>query len=320
MRTVKFSYYNNIYEIDIEAFYAHSEFRLEDYQENQLDLPILLLSDFEDNFQIPPEVVNKFFNFFEGEEIEITFSDVFELRLLSQKYIVNILIVKTEDFIRDNREGIINEILTTRTLTQERERLVSEEIPNILSDDRLLLFSITELYRILSLYAKSHQEELTKLSREEKSAIIDFLYKVISKQGQKGTVLVNIFDKLSNDDYYQRKLIDNFYKLNNELATSKMIYLVDGLYRRNDELFEEQDRQRREMKEMKEKYEREMNELKEHIKRMETQAEEEHQRIAKEMSQKFEEENERNSKEIETLKKTIYKLNSCKFFTKKKRQ
>lgn len=186
METVKFSYYNNIYEIDIEAFYAHSEFRLEDYQENQLDLPILLLSDFEDNFQIPPEVVNKFFNFFEGEEIEITFSDVFELRLLSQKYIVNTLIVKTEDFIRDNREGVINEILTTRTLTQEREHLISEEIPNILSDDRLLLFSITELYRILSLYAIYHQEELTKLSREKKVPLLIFCIKLFQNKVKKG--------------------------------------------------------------------------------------------------------------------------------------
>ena len=124
---------------------------------------------------------------------------------LANKYNVHLLIKKVEEYIKKERNSIIEDFFTTKRLDLLAESILSDEFESIIQDERLLQFPISIINRLLCQYI--HKNKLTK---EKEYEIIDFIIKYIKNSGKEFFFIFNKIDlSRPGQKYLFRELKDH---------------------------------------------------------------------------------------------------------------
>lgn len=306
-----FYYDNKKYEFDPNKFNSISDyFKGKKIIRNDL---INLVSDFDSTPRISEESIETFIHFFENQDIQITDSNALSLNYLAERFNIPVLLKKTNEYIVNNEKKIIDVALSEKKTNHHIEVLISKYLIDFIKDDRLLSFSIAQIYRILQMFSNNNQ-----LNENTEKEMIDFFFNLMKVNGEEAIILFSIFD-FSQNDYYHQKIIEEIKNFDNPLVHKAFFESMKYILiksKEKDKLDIEQIK-----KDLKEKYEKQIDELKQDFEaqKLEFQAKldlekQEKEKIKEECANLIEEQRKSISFELESLKKTIYNINSSQYF------
>lgn len=264
---VNFIYNNHKYPFDIELFSTHSDYFSGIKEEITEKKNINLLSDFENHSNLSEESIVFFIDYCQNKEIQLTNLNVLSVNYLSHKYKVSSLIQKTEEFINNNLENIITQILSSKQFYHQDEIFISNHMKQVASNKLSLQIPISSLCRILSLYSARN-----KYVEED---IIDFLFNYVEHQGIKASI---IFTFVEFGEKGRDVLIKNIIKhpnyLDSQMLSSKIcesiVYIKEEQKKKESFLINEikniKEIYDNQMKEMKNDYDNQIMQLKTQIK------------------------------------------------------
>lgn len=147
-RIVELFYFEQRFTININLFNRYSNYFL--HNKNLEKEQIYLNREFDPNLQHSEKMINAFIKFFEKGEIDITNRNAFSIQFLSRKLDIPRLKELSRDYIekKENEQELLDYIFShTESLCSEQEEFIAD-------DDRLLRFTISQLYRIICKYLK----------------------------------------------------------------------------------------------------------------------------------------------------------------------
>lgn len=217
-----FSLGNRQFLFDLAAFNKHSNYFRDStkFQNYFIDL----LQEFKEcAFYLDDELISDFIDHCNDKHnIEINIEKIYTLYALAKKFNVIDLIMLIEAYISENKGDFVNFIFSISKThdISNYEHIFSKNLKDYVFYDQLSLYPISTLYRILYIY---HQDN----DILENPEIIDFLIKIISKQGQDALILLSIFKSLINNHYFLEKLSAISDLINFELINK--IFNVEGV-------------------------------------------------------------------------------------------
>ena len=159
---VNFIYQTQKFQVDLEVFNKYSDYFSEKKikiidDDQQLDL--FLVSEFEDSSAITIESINQFFKYFQNLSLNLDLSNIIGIQYLSTKFGVSKLMKETEKYISTNIKSVIDMIFEKECFNQQTECIFVKHLPKIIQDDRLNRLPISTLFRILNSYTKRSKQE-----------------------------------------------------------------------------------------------------------------------------------------------------------------
>lgn len=158
MNIVNFIYQNHQYPIELKFLKKYSNYfsKPKEFQGDEIN-NLFLINEFDSQQRYSEETIQAFIQYFKTGEIELDNDNIFNIKYLSTKYLVDELIDQVEEYINDNYVDLIEKILTMdendninmSEIQSEEENLISCHISEYISDDRLTLLPINVLYRLL---------------------------------------------------------------------------------------------------------------------------------------------------------------------------
>lgn len=219
MSLVYFIHIDNKYPFDLSLFNTHSDFFLNHVIEHVYPL----LSEFDSYRYLTNDSISDFIDYCQNREIQLNELNVISINYLSQKYHVNSLYRKTEEFIQKNHKTVTQAFFSNienRDFAQDIPLVLEEIISNFFDDylfdfyNILLLIPLSRIYKILFKYSiNKKQISIINNSRhtndEIEHKIIDFLFDYIEKFGIDSSILLKIFDFERNSiEYFNEKLFE----------------------------------------------------------------------------------------------------------------
>lgn len=184
-----FVYKDKQYPFQIDFFKYSSKFFLNNQQSLEQNKIIPLVDkEYEESLNFSEESIFSFIKYVQREQIPLNDDNVFALNYLGTRYQINSLIESTKEYIEQNKTGLILQILTNfqfdqKFNKQQYEDILSTNLINYISDDRLLSLEYPIIYRAIE-----------KTPNKSNSKIIDFCFKCLDKFGRKASSLFALID------------------------------------------------------------------------------------------------------------------------------
>ena len=202
MNQAYFIYKSQKYSFDFNSFCQCSNISraiYANFEENKRYF--YLISEFDYCTELSDDSINTFIDYCHNQSYVLKNTNVMQVNFLSNKYDVISLTKKTNEYIKNHYKEIIDEffiIITNRidiliNCYLLYENIISDNISDYLSDDRLLFIPIENLYRILMNF-KKHDITNQKLKDKIECRLVEFLIKYIRKNGKDASFLFSIFD------------------------------------------------------------------------------------------------------------------------------
>lgn len=207
-----FVYRSKKYPIKYDFFKYSSNYFQKHQDEIQISQNIQLLDDeSETNHDLSDDIITNFINFVQCTDIKLTPENVVGLNYLSNKYEVLTLKKYTEDYISKNHKDVAIEILLQNEEDdtfdlQSYEELISNNFEYYIQNDRLLSLNIPTLHRILAKY------RLKKSDQKTNKEVVEFVFKVLKKNGRCASVLFTEVDFGDSRSEYVDRLLSEFSK------------------------------------------------------------------------------------------------------------
>ncbi len=157
------------------------------------------------------EANKAFILYFQNKEIEIDNSNVITLNYLSNKFEINFLKNKTDNYIQNHSQELIDEFLNQEEIktNTKYEEILSKHLNEFFDDDRLLNLPKATLYRILSRYNELKNFDTTDEQRFlDEYKLIDFLIKNINDNDVEASILFDIVNLWNKGILYLNEKIE----------------------------------------------------------------------------------------------------------------
>ena len=205
--TLCFSKYKDrIFPFDVTSLLSY--IKLEPNEDNENLINNFLL-EFNEKTILTDDSIKDFVNFSETKIVDLEIEKLFPLY-----YIANILnntnlIELIESYFFDHTEDFINQLYHISTTqnnikNQYFENIVSEHLLDYVKYEKLALFKISTLHRILTKYK-------LKNGSLENQKIYDFLFEILLKHGTDASVLFLLLDHPMKNKYIIKKLLIDEY-------------------------------------------------------------------------------------------------------------
>ena len=262
------------------------------YEENSI------INLFDESEEYSESSINDFINFCQHKKIKLNSDNIFPLHKLAKKYIVPSLIKSTNKYISMHQKDILIDLLLKSqdeedTSSQEYEEALSNSLIQYIQDDRLLSFPIPVLHRAVTKYTQKNNNQ--NIDPEERSKLIEFLFKCLDHFGRSGSILFDSIDIGCSGGFYVQKLLNEYsekfdFHYINDKQLKNVYELENEMIKQAHNLRETESETKTEIEKMKE----EMNELKKENARLKISIEETNQskdsqiqRIQEEHSEKI---------------------------------
>ena len=218
-----FVYHDKKYPFDFSLFKKNSNYFLRNRDELKNVECINLLNEYEDKIiDISENSIHAFISSCQNEQCKIDRSDIIILQYLSIKFdvpqlteiITNIISSNFEELFfnsflfkiqfynkngNENEENWKNSFLNT----EKEEEILVKRFIDFVKDDRLLLFPIPILERIIQKYYQ-------QIGSQNSTQIIEFLFKCLDKFGRDASILFSNIDFEDQTAQVIDKLITNY--------------------------------------------------------------------------------------------------------------
>lgn len=177
-----------------------------------------------EDFDVSEESFQNFISFCQIKKYQINNSNVFDLYLLSVRFIVKELNQQTKDYIVKNHSELIfqsiffkiemmgkkkDEIINDSDLfsLKEEEEIISSHFFEYIEDPRLLDIPVKQLYNIIN----NEKFSMNKLNSSQQKQFTDFLFKCLDRYQKDASILFLNLD-------IEKQRIDFFSRLKNEYS------------------------------------------------------------------------------------------------------
>ena len=205
-----FVYKNKEYPIKFDYFKYTSEYFSELENKKRINL---LDPETEGNIDFSDSTVQDFIDFVQNKEIILSDENVFGLNYLSNKYEVHKLNKITNEYIFSSNPLFFLDFLieyqnhnNNNIDLSKYEKIISVHIEEYINDDRLLQLDLQTLYRIIKEYFINEKGK-ENFNRKQ---VIDFLIKVLDKEGRRASILFEFVDFCEYRKEYLQLLTDKY--------------------------------------------------------------------------------------------------------------
>lgn len=207
-----FLYKGKQYLFNMKLFKCFSQYFQKNKQMFKGKSNIELVDESEPDSEYSESSINDFINFCQSKQITLNKTNVLPLHKLAKKYEVPSLVNATNKFISVHKKDVVLELLllgqdADDTDNHEYEDMISINLPEYLTDQRLLSLRLPVLHRILSKYS---QKNSLKTDPEERSKFIEFLFKCLDHFGREASVLFECVDFGSNSGTFLNRLMKEY--------------------------------------------------------------------------------------------------------------
>lgn len=197
--THNFIYKGKTFPFNIDLFSIFSDYFKKEKSKSHNDINILI-NDI--NIDISEDSFENFIKYCQLQQVEITNENVFELKYLSEKFNVSKLKDETKEHILHNQNQLVIKLLLDdqdNSNKSQYEDSIANNLLYYINFDDMLSLPIPILHRILSKSQKCNEND-----------IIDFLFKLLNKQGQKASVLFDLIDFNKVNSEYINRIFNEF--------------------------------------------------------------------------------------------------------------
>lgn len=207
-------FYNNIrYPFNIIIFNTTSKYFSKNEDKKSENHIIKLIDEFsEGNIKFTDESIQNFVDYSQRKQIIINNKNVVSLNYLSKKYEIDSLFKLTDQYINENHDKIILELLSINQFNknfnyQSYECIISDHLEEYINNELMLTLNIPILYRILGqFHEKEKNEKLPIISYD----ICEFLLKCLSEYGRPASILFSFTDTIKLNPKQISRLFDEY--------------------------------------------------------------------------------------------------------------